>query len=128
MKKGIPLILAILALVFVTACQAEKANPESNNPKDYSGTYTDKQGTDEIYSSLTLALTPDGNYAVEAALYRLTTLTGTADSALHFTSEAPVVEGDITIDGEAAELTVTSSDFSYIAVGDVYRFPDGKEG
>jgi hypothetical protein len=41
-------------------------------------------------------------------------------------SSQPAVEGDISINGGEAELTVTKSDFPGMDVGMVYRFPDGE--
>lgn len=97
---------------------------------DYSGTYTDKMGTEDIYSELILEKQQDDTYAFTMGIYRITTLEGTAtgaDGTFHFVSDAPIVEGDIKIEGDVAEVTITASAFEYIAVGDEYRFPDGKE-
>lgn len=99
------------------------------NQIDYSGKYTDKQGTTDIYSELDLKLSNDGTYDVSVGLYRLTTLEGTAsyeNGKLHFLCEEPFVEGEITIDGDKAELTITDSAFEYIHAGDAFSFLDGK--
>lgn len=128
MRKGIRRFLcAAMVLLLCAACGDGK--PESNHTTDYSGTYTDKQGTDEVYSMLELRSNGDGGYTVSVSLYRLASLEGAADGGLHFVSDVssqPAVEGDISINGGEAELTVTKSDFPGIDVGMVYRFPDGE--
>ncbi|MBE5874245.1 MAG: hypothetical protein E7287_07545 [Lachnospiraceae bacterium] len=139
MKRKVFLCMLCAALT-MTAC-GTKENQESEQKEiftlesekvqtDYSGTYTDKMGTEDIYSELALEKQQDGTYAFTMGIYRVTTLEGTAtgaDGIFHFVSDAPCVEGDITIDGEVAEVIITASAFEYIAVGDEYRFPDGRE-
>lgn len=135
MKRGLSIVILLACVLLCAACSEKEPSqkeptPESNQTQDYSGTYTDKQGTDEIYSSLTLRSNSDGTYAAEVGIYRVTTLEGTVDDALHFTSDTsngPDVKGDIVIDGGIAEMTITESDFSELAAGTVVRFPDGKE-
>lgn len=98
---------------------------------DLSGVYTDRQGTPDVYSELELKKREDGTYGFSMGIYRVTTLEGTAsvqDGVLHFVCGEPAVEGDISVSGQEAEVTITASDFAYIAVGDVYRFPDGPVG
>lgn len=134
-RNGVKILWAIFALVcamlLCTACSGKE--PQSNVTADYSGRYTDKQGTAEIYSELELRRNEDGAYSASISLYRLMLLEGTAEEmngTLHFTSDAasgPAVEGDIAVNGETAEITITGSDTDLIAVGTVYRFPDGKE-
>lgn len=99
--------------------QAEKA--------DVSGIYTDKQGTPNVYSDLTLALQVDGTYAAEIGIYRVAGLKGTAawdGDVLRFISEDPHVLADISINGSKAEVTIIA-DSAGILTGDVYSFPDG---
>lgn len=106
--------------------------PNIETPKnqiDYSGKYTDKQGTTDIYSELELQLQADGSYAFTMGIYRLTTFDGIAtykDGELHFVTDEPTVEGNIVINGDNAEVTITKSISEYINVGDTYNFPDGK--
>lgn len=138
-RKGLSIFLVLASAIFLcTACgtkeppKEENAAPESNKTEDYSGVYTDKQGTPDIYSELELRQNGDGTYAVTLGIYRLAEVTGTADSALHFVGDANTglnVEGDITIDGDSAEITITQSDFPFpeIAAGTTLTFPDGKE-
>lgn len=102
------------------AKQAEK--------KDVSGIYTDKQGTPNIYNELVLALQPDGTYAAEIGIYRVTGLKGTAvwkGNTLCFTSEVPYLQADISVTASQAEVTFITGGFFGIQAGDVYSFPDG---
>lgn len=98
---------------------------------DLSGLYTDKQGTEDIYSELELIQQGDGiTYDVSIGLYRLGLWEGVAqiqeDGTLHFVGGPPDVKAVITIDGERAEVEITVSEFEYLHPGDVYTFPDGK--
>lgn len=99
---------------------------------DYSGMYTDTQGTDSVYSELLLTKQADGSYNFEMGLYRLTTISGTATAngnVLHFVGDLggePLFEGDIVIEGESATATFTSSNWGLIESGEVFTFPSGK--
>ncbi len=98
--------------------------------EDVSGIYTDKQGTVDTYSRLTLALQADGTYAVEISVYRTTQLEGTAvweGNTLRFTSEDPYVLADIFVTGSKAEVMIIT-DAAEVLAGDVYSFPDGAPG
>jgi len=113
----------------LNAGQTEPDKPVTALPEhpDWSGTYTDKQGTAEVYSELELRLQEDGTYEVEMSVYRETALEGTAaweGDALRFTSEDPHVQADIAVADGAAEVTITA-DAASILTGNVYRFPDG---
>ena len=108
-------------------------NPFTGNEGiDYSGMYTDMQGTDSIYSELLLTKQEDGSYDFDMGLYRLTTIRGTAianGNVLHFIGdlgEEPLFEGDIVIEGESATVTFTSSTWGLIESGEVFTFPSGK--
>ena len=109
--------------------EPEESQKQTENPEkaDVSGIYTDKQGTADVYSQLTLALQADGTYAAEIGIYRTTELEGTAvweEDTLRFTSEDPYVLADISIiDGKAKAAFIT--DAAGILAGDVYSFPDG---
>lgn len=128
------LLLLLFAACLWTACGEKEPpeaedTPESNQTVDYSGRYTDKQGTSDVYSELELRRNEDGTYAVTVGIYRVATLEGTADGALRFASDAapgPAVEGTISIDGGKAEMTITASDFPEIPAGTAYQFPDGE--
>lgn len=115
------------------APETPDSSEETEPPEvpDLSGSYTDKQNTSDVYSELDLSRQADGAYTFSMGLYRLTTLEGTAvyqDGKLHFVSEEPAVEGDITVKDGRAEAVITASEFSYIAAGDVFSFPDGASG
>lgn len=128
MRTRLGIFLAVV-MVLCTACGAKAPAAE----KDFSGRYTDKQGASEICSELDLRRDEDGGYTVSLSLYRLMALEGTAEEqggVLHFVSDPSVgftVEGDIVIDGETAEITITRSDTYLTEPGMVYRFPDGAE-
>lgn len=99
---------------------------------DYSGIYTDTQGTDDIYSELEVKKQSDGSYLFSMGLYRLTTIEGTAKqngNILYFNgtdASGNPIEGYITITEEKAVATFTNSTWVYIKNGDVYEFPSGK--
>lgn len=112
------------------------SNPEQTEDttqaekEDVSGIYTDKQGTADVYSQLTLALQADGTYAVEISVYRTTELEGTAvweGDTLRFTGKDPYVLADISVTGSKAEVMVIT-DAAGVLTGDVYSFPDGAPG
>lgn len=95
--------------------------------EDVTGIYTDKQGTSDVYSQLTLALQLDGVYTAEISVYRVSGLQGTAaweGDALRFTSEDPYVLADIFVTGDKAEVVFITDAVGFHA-GDVYSFPDG---
>lgn len=129
MKKRLSIFFLSVVLL-CTACGAEETPKEE--PADYSGRYTDKQGTTEVYSELELSRNEDGTYEVNLSIYRTISMIGTAAETeagtLHFDCYVPDIHaaGDIVIDGETAELTITESDTYLLDVGMVYRFPDGE--
>lgn len=94
---------------------------------DYSGSYVDRQGTENIYSELDLKYLENGVYEAEISLYRLTTLDGTAKTdgdKLTFEDAAIQIKGEITLQETGAVLTVTESEFADINPGDVFEFPE----
>lgn len=139
MKRKIFLCMLCAALIMTACSTAEKQESEKKDiytlegeklQIDYSGVYTDKQGTEDVYSELILKKSEDDTYAFTMGIYRVTTLEGIAngaDGSFRFVCEDPNVEGDIMIEGDEAKVIITASSFEYIAVGDEYRFPDGKE-
>ncbi len=120
----------VLMMLLCTACGAKE--PPREEPTDYSGRYTDRQGTTEVYSELELNRNEDGTYAVNLSIYRTISMVGTAEETeagkLRFDCFVPDIHaaGDIVIDGETAELTITESDTYLLDPGMVYRFPDGE--
>lgn len=106
---------------------AQMDNPGQTEKADISGIYTDKQGTSDVYSQLTLALQPDGTYTAEIGVYRVSQLEGTAvweGDALRFTSEDPYVLADISVTEGKAEVAFITGAVGF-QTGDVYSFPDG---
>ena len=109
---------------------AQMDNPGQTEKPDISGIYTDKQGTSDVYSQLTLALQPDGTYTAEIGVYRVSQLEGTAvweGDALRFTSEDPYVLADISVTEGKAEVAFITGAVGF-QTGDVYSFPDGAPG
>lgn len=114
---------------------AEDPDAQPEDPEevpDLSGCYRDMQGTEDVYSELTLSRQEEGNglYDASIGLYRLAFLEGIAqvqeDGTLLFVGGPPKVQAVITIDGEQAAVEFTVSEFMYIQPGDVFTFPDGK--
>ena len=110
-------------------CAKKKQTDDTKQAEkeDVSGIYTDKQGTSDVYSELTLALQPDGTYAVEISLHRTIGLKGTAvweGDMLRFTGEDPYVLAEIFVTGSQAEVIVIT-DAAGVLDGDTYSFPDG---
>ena len=134
-KRGLIAALAVV-LLLCASCSAKPApaaptaspQPAAVTATDLIGTYTDCQGTSDVYSELTLEKLSDGTYAATISLYRLTELEGVAeageDGILLFSCEEPAVKGEIAIQDGAAAFTVTESGFAGIDPGTVYRFPD----
>lgn len=92
---------------------------------DYSGKYTDKQGTLDDYSELQLTLQNDNTYVFTMTIYRVATIEGVAvyeNGELHFVSDEPYVEGNIVISDDKAQVTVANSLFSEIQAGEAYSF------
>lgn len=109
---------------------AQMDNTGQTEKPDISGIYTDKQGTSDVYSQLTLALQPDGTYTAEIGVYRVSQLEGTAvweGDALRFTSEDPYVLADISVTEGKAEVAFITGAVGF-QTGDVYSFPDGAPG
>lgn len=105
---------------------------EINTEIDFSGVYTDAQGTDAVYSELILVKREDGNYNFAIGLYRLTTIAGKAtqnEDKLHFVGSegnGNAIEGDIVISGESATVTFIDDTWSHIEYSDGCTFPSGK--
>ena len=111
-----------------TEMPLQTADTKRVEKADVSGIYTDKQGTSDVYSELTLALQENGTYAVEIDIYRTGALRGTAvweGDKLRFISDAPHdVVADISVIDDKAEMTVISDANEFLDV-DVYSFADG---
>jgi hypothetical protein len=71
----------------------------------------------------------DGTYKASISIYRLVSLEGTAedkDGYLTFEDTDYKVKGDIMLQDSGAVFRVTSSEFEYMNVGDVFEFPEKK--
>lgn len=94
---------------------------------DHSGSYVDRQGTEDIFSELDLNLLRNGIYETTISLYRLTTLDGTAKidgDKFIFEDTVTQIKGEITFPESGAVLTITESEFVYINPGEVFEFPE----
>lgn len=94
----------------------------------YSGTYVDRQGTEDIYSELELRYLEEGVYEVFVGIFRVGASEGiarTEGEILLFEAEGePLIRGEIRIQDSEAVLTITESDFSDIEAGQVFIFPE----
>ena len=94
-----------------------------------SSVYVDRQGTDEIYSSLSIARCDNG-YVVEMEIYRLACFSGTAveaDGMLVYTDDLTDMKGTIRYDSDHAVFEVTQSTSGLAQVGTTWMFPEVKE-
>lgn len=91
--------------------------------------YVDRQGTDEIYSSLSVAQSDNG-YVVEMEIYRLGYFSRTAveaDGMLVYTDDLTDMKGTIRYDSDHAVFEVTQSTSGLAQVGTTWVFPEVKE-
>ena len=94
-----------------------------------SSVYVDRQGTDEIYSSLSIARCDNG-YVLEMEIYRLGYFSGTAveaDGMLVYTDDLTDMKGTIRYDSDHAVFEVTQSTSGLAQVGTTWVFPEVKE-
>ena len=92
--------------------------------------YVDRQGTDEIYSSLSIAQSDNG-YVIEMEIYRLGYFRGTAveaDGMLVYTDDLVDMKGTIRYDSDRAVFEVTESSSDLAEVGTTWVFPEMQEG
>ncbi len=92
--------------------------------------YVDRQGTDEIYSSLSIAQSDTG-YVVEMEIYRLGYFRGTAaeaDGMLVYTDDLVDMKGTIRHDSDHAVFEVMESSSGLAEVGTTWVFPELQEG
>ncbi len=96
--------------------------------KAIAGSYIDNEGTDSIYSSLSVTEGWESGYNAKVSLYRIGELEGSAEEAgdgtLTFVSYDDVVKGTIHYgwDGATFEVTEVNGD-SIVSAGDTYQFP-----
>ena len=92
--------------------------------------YVDRQGTDEIYSSLSIAQSDNG-YVIEMEIYRLGYFRGTAvedDGMLVYTDDLVDMKGTIRYDSDHAVFEVTESSSDLAEAGTTWVFPEKQEG
>ena len=92
--------------------------------------YVDRQGTDEIYSSLSIAQSDTG-YVIEMEIYRLGYFRGTAVEAqgmLVYTDDLVDMKGTIRYDDDHAVFEVTESTSDLAEAGTTWVFPEKQEG
>ena len=92
--------------------------------------YVDRQGTDEIYSSLSIAQSDNG-YVIEMEIYRLGYFRGTAvetDGTLAYTDDFVDMKGTIQYDSDHAVFEVTESTSDLVEAGTIWVFPELQEG
>ena len=92
--------------------------------------YVDRQGTDEIYSSLSIAQ-GDSGYVLEMNIYRLGSFHGTAvetQGTLVYTDDFADMKGTIQYDLDHAVFEVTESSSDLVKVGTTWVFPELQEG
>ena len=91
--------------------------------------YVDRQGTDEVFSSLSITQSDTG-YVVEMEIYRLGYFSGTAveaDGMLVYTDDLADMKGTIRYDSDHAVFEVTQSTSGLAQVGTTWVFPEVKE-
>ena len=92
--------------------------------------YVDRQETDEIYSSLSIARSGSG-YVIEMEIYRLGYFRGTAVETrgmLVYTDDFADMKGTIQCDLDHAVFEVTESSSDLVEVGTTWVFPEMQEG
>ena len=95
-----------------------------------SSVYVDRQGTDDIYSSLSIAQSDNG-YVVEMEIYRLGYFSGTAveaDGMLVYTDDLTDMKCTIRYDSDHAVFEVTESASDLAEAGTTWAFPEKQEG
>ena len=91
--------------------------------------YVDRQGTDTIYSSLSVTQN-DNDYMIELNIYRLGHYRGTAvktQGCLSFTDDGLKLQGIIQYDMDHAVFEVTGSSSELVEVGETWIFPEMQE-
>ncbi len=107
---------------------AAKGDSFSMPAKSIFGAYIDSQGTDSIYSQLSVTESWESGYIAKISIYRLGELEGSADEAgdgsLSFVSYDDSVKGTITYswDGATFEVTEVNGD-AIVGVGETFEFP-----
>ena len=103
----------------------EDVPPMGGNTK----VYVDRQGTDDIYSSLFITQ-DDNDYVIEMEIFRLGYFRGTAvktQGMLFYTDERLDMKGTIQCDSDHAVFEVTESSSDLVQVGETWIFPEMQE-
>ena len=111
--------------VYWTYGDQEDIPPMGGNTK----VYVDRQGTDDIYSSLFITQN-DNDYVIEMEIFRLGYFRGTAvktQGMLFYTDERLDMQGTIQYDSERAVFEVTESSSDLVQVGETWIFPEMQE-
>ena len=137
MKRTIALFLA--SILCLTACgKGPEHSPqvsqtgsavEQGDPEP-SRVYVDRQGTDAVYSSLSMTQNDNG-YVIEMEIYRLGSFRGTAvetQGMLVYTDDFIDLQGTIQYDLDHAVFVVTESSSDLVEVGTTWVFPEMLEG
>ena len=95
--------------------------------KSITGSYIDNEGTDSVYSSLSITEGWESGYNAKASLYRIGEIEGSvegSDGTLSFTSYDDNIKGIIHYgwDGATFEVTEVNGD-AVIGVGEKFEFP-----
>lgn len=110
----------------VTSAETREEKSKSEAPTDNIMKYVDTQGTDVVYSSLTLEPVDANTSYGEIVLHRITTLTGMAtfkgNEEYEFSDTDIGISGTIRIEGSSASFTVTNTAVSFVQVGDQFVF------
>ena len=91
--------------------------------------YVDRQGTDTIYSSLSIEQN-DNDYVIEMEIYRLGYFCGTAvkrQEMLYYTDDRLDLQGIIQYDADHAVFEVTESSSDLMEAGETWVFPEMQE-
>ena len=91
--------------------------------------YVDRQGTDTVYSSLSMTQS-DSGYVIEMEIYRLGNFRGTAvetQGMLVYTDDFLDMKGVIQYDNDRAVFEVTESSSDLAKAGTTWVFPEVKE-
>lgn len=125
MRNRIFVLVTCIGLLLVAGGCGAAGNEEKDM---YSGTYVDRQGTEDIFSELELRYLEEGMYEAFVGIFRVGASEGIARAEgeiLLFEAEGePLIRGEICIQDSEAVLTITESEFDYIQAGQVFIFSE----
>ena len=96
--------------------------------KQVQGVYVDNEGTDSIYSSLSVTESMESGYNAEVSLYRTGEITGTVTEngagTFVFVSDDESIKADVTYGWDGATFEVTEAgEGAIVNAGDKFEFP-----